>query len=281
MDFSELFELRDLAALPDLSPGEDVFFQLPESSLVGYFRRSTSQRLVVFYNGAVDRSRAANGLVFQRRTWADDVEASVLILPDATLFGRDGLAIGWGLGDPDDWFIRRASSFSRALSAELGVADHDRVYFGSSAGGTQALFSSVLDKGSRALVNNPQLNWVNYDVPSAVNRAVSAVFGTLSPEEVLDAFPERVSFLSLVELEHHFPPVRYYLNARSLPDWNDQFLPLMRAVPVLREMLVPALDVRVYHDADSGHSPLARGQALSELNRFLRSDAHMVGTSQF
>ena len=109
-----------------------------------YFKKE-STKLVVMLQGAIDRTKIQLP-IFQRWSWAEDIEASVLILNDPTLFGND-LRLGWWQGEEEQYAIPSAGEFIKLVIDKLGYSVKDLLFFGSSAGGFSALMMAGHLKG--------------------------------------------------------------------------------------------------------------------------------------
>lgn len=186
-----------------------------------------ADRLLVLFNGAVDRARSSSGIVFQRGSWRDDLPAHCLWVADPTLAQSPQLSIGWGQLNATDFLPFIVKHLVGVTAHVLGnLSSQHRLYFGSSAGGFQALACASLDQGGTALVNNPQTNWLLYPVKRAVDLVVSRVLGRSTTEQVLDGLAWRSDLRCFFELMGHAPRVEYFVNFGSRFDLDDHYRPL-------------------------------------------------------
>ncbi|WP_129656943.1 hypothetical protein [Rothia halotolerans] len=229
-----------------------------------------SDRLLVLTNGAVAREESKSPLeVFQRRTWADQFHAHVLYLSDPTLRPENDLRIGWGQGEADRYALPAMAQAVQYVSECLDVPSHQHLYYGSSAGGFQALQLAARDDGSYALVNNPQVDWSKY-VSYFPRKAAEYAYGTSDVESVRQEFPDRVSAAKAIEDLGYIPKIRYLVNAASKNDIEAQLSEFMRGVKSSGSRLADTkVDISVYYDKALGHWPLPKPRTLAAINHSL------------
>lgn len=229
-------------------------------------RRPAAERTVIFSNGAVDLKRSGGRAVFQRSTWWREIEGHQIFVCDPGTVGREAIGLSWGQLSPDYWAVPDISAAVRGLATVFGCREPERhVYFGSSGGGFMSIGLCALDPCSRAVVNNPQLDWTRW-MPRDVNNLRSARFGPVSPAEIRAKWPTSSSVLRLITSQNAAPHIDYLVNLASKHD---------RAVelPMIQEFIAEhpdaAANIRVltYRDAASGHNPLPKDLALKCLHR--------------
>ncbi|UVY85073.1 hypothetical protein NLU66_05595 [Brachybacterium sp. NBEC-018] len=230
------------------------------------------EKLLVAFNGAVARRATKSPLeTFQRRTWVDDFRGSALFIADPTLQPHNRISIGWGQGTEGAFALPAMAATAQFVARELGIASSKRLYYGSSAGGFQALQVAARDAGSQVLVNNAQIDWTRYFTPY-VNTICSHAFGGKTPEEITEQTPHRVSVVDAFAEFDHVPQVRYLLNTGSQNDLALQAPALLeRLGRVAGAAAVPRIEVAAYYDKKAGHMPLSRPRSVREVNRALDS----------
>ena len=235
------------------------------------FRRAEgSNQLCIFYNGAVNRQMAPSGIVFQRSTWAEDVEANCLFIADPAILNRETASIGWGQLSASLWLPEVISTVLRPLGEHLAVEPSSRLHYGSSAGGFLALACSAADVGSQALVNNPQTDWLRYDPPSQADALLRDVFAGASRAQLVQTHPWRARLWEWFEKCGRIPNFIYQVNDASEEDIEVQLPPFERAIIAMHPRYPSAKrTIEHYFDAQAGHSPMAKGPALTSINRAL------------
>lgn len=228
-------------------------------------RRAEARRLVVLCNGAVDLARSGGEPVFQRSSWWSEIQAHQIYVCDPVTVGADALSLGWAQWSLQHWLVPEIARACQHVYRALGVApDHERLYFGSSAGGFLACGLVGLDPGARAVVNNPQFDWTRW-FPPAVNALRNQRLDGLLPSVLRQEHAPRTNVLSFLATQPELPSIEYWVNLMSAHDRDIQLAELDRAVeahPRLRD----SIHVRPYVDGESKHNPLSKDETLSLLN---------------
>lgn len=225
--------------------------------------------LLIAFNGAVQRkSDKAPSEVFQRKTWVEDIHSDILFIADPTLRSGNEISIGWGQGGPGSYAIPAMAQTAFFIAESLEVPSTKRVYYGSSAGGFQALQIAARDTGARALINNAQIDWTLY-MRGSVRSICRNTYDDQTPEEVARLHPDRTSAARAFAEFSNVPRTRYLINAASNNDATRQLPALVAGLKTAPASAKPRVDISVYVDPNGGHSPLSKKTTLMEINRML------------
>ncbi|WP_166969638.1 hypothetical protein [Brevibacterium atlanticum] len=231
-------------------------------------REEPSERLVIAFNGAVRRTPEKDPReIFQRRTWVEDIDADVLFIADPTLRHDNRISIGWGQGAPGGFALPAMAQTARFVAECLEIPAAARLYYGTSAGGFQALQAAARDDGCRVLVNNPQFDWTKY-LPMPVATIAREIYAGAAPEAVAERFPDRTSTAHAFAEFGHVPRTRCLLNAASENDALAQLPALIDTLPA-HSGERSCFDVSLYSDARGGHNPLSRSATAAAINAIL------------
>ncbi|GEM_PF-6479059 len=228
-------------------------------------RRKFADRTVVFSNGAVDLNRSNRAPVFQRSTWWESVVGHQIFVCDPGTVGPEALGLSWGHLSQTCWCIPDISVVVHQLAEVLGTAQaSQRIYFGSSGGGFMSIGLCHYDPGSRAVVNNAQLDWTLW-MTGAVNALRSARFDNLMPADIRMKWPTTTSVLKLIQSGNTSPQIDYLVNLASKHDSSVE-LPLMERF--IKDNPQSASNIRVfkYRHQASGHNPLFKDIAIKCIN---------------
>jgi hypothetical protein len=230
----------------------------------------TAGRLLIAFNGAVRRQEDKDPAeVFQRRTWVDEISADVLFLADPTLRSDNQITIGWGQGSGTGYAIPALAQAAFYVAAALDVPSRSRLYYGSSAGGFQALQVAARDEGASSLVNIAQIDWTLY-MPQNVRTICHSTYDGKPAAEISEEFPDRTSVAHAFAAFGHVPTTRYLVNAASGNDANAQLPALIKGMrTAVGRAPSPRVDVAVYVDQAGGHNPLSKPKTILEINRVL------------
>lgn len=229
-------------------------------------------RLLVTYNGALQRSKAPDGIIFQRSSWLEGFNSSVVQIADPALVKETRLQIGWAQYSREQWAIENmAKVLDRVREVfNLQVAS-STLHYGSSAGGFQAIAMATLDAGSQALANNPQLDWSRY-VESFVNALRRQVFDGEDMEKIKDEAPWRVSVADLFEFAGYLPETSIFTNIASSGDLERQLVPFLSSLATSRLTGTDSrVHVHAYAHEGLGHNPLPKPKTIEIINRALES----------
>lgn len=234
-------------------------------------REDSTDVLLVTYNGAVQRSKAPDGVVFQRSSWLEDFESSVVQFADPTLVRHERLQIGWGQYDESEMASDTYLKILELLRTTFGLATSvATLHYGSSAGGFQALALGAIDRGSSVLANNPQLDWARYN-PMFVKSLLRDVFGGKTVEQIKESQPWRVSLVEFFRHVNNVPDAEIMFNLASSGDLDDQLIPFLNDSSQLPEIgRTPRLKISVYHDVNLGHNPLSKPHTVAAINETLK-----------
>ncbi len=232
----------------------------------------SSSRLLVTLNGAVKREADKDPReIFQRRTWSDEFESNVLMISDATLHPSNNIQIGWAQGNGTDALISGMAKSVEFVRDSLGARNEEIVFFGSSAGGFQAVALHSWFPGSRFLVNNAQFDWTLYH-PTHSKRIAAHSYGGLDIRHVRKLYPNMCNVFSRFVNDRIPIAGRYLVNVASPADFGKQ-LPVLTSFMSARAKLQPSIgmDISVgyYADPKAGHMPLNRKATLREVASLL------------
>ena len=225
-----------------------------------YFKKDATQ-LVVMFQGHVGRKRMTLP-IFQRWSWAEAIDASVVVLNDPTLWGND-LNIGWWQGEQEQYALPIACEFVELLIDCLGHTKQDVLFFGSSAGGFVALMMAGHCEGSMALVNNPQTNILSYHEPH-VRNLLNIKFGGISKEEASKQYPNRFSVSAFFQSIPSIPRIIYYQNTKDDFHFENHYLPLVNFI--YQSGSDPNEFHSILYTHPYGHDPLEKVKMIAIIN---------------
>lgn len=238
-------------------------------------RKQVASRTVILSNGAVDLHRSGGSPIFQRSSWANQIEGHQIYVCDPGTVGPRALSLSWGQLTENYWAVPDLAQVVRRISTLLGIGNAtDRLYFGSSAGGFMALALASGDDGCRVIINNAQFDWTRW-MAGGVNALRSARFRNALPAVLRERYPERTNALNLLREGRGPRRVDYLYNLASVHD-REVDVPKMRAFlfdnPHFREVV----KVMSYWDPVAGHNPLPRDLTTVLLNSPLGVDPRSI-----
>lgn len=216
--------------------------------------------VLCLFNGAVDLAKSQGQPVFQRSTWSKDIPLTQIFVADPATVGPGALSLAWGQISRHESIVPEVLKALRLLCNVLGAQfPENRTYFGSSAGGFWAWSASVLDPGSRAVVNNAQVDWTRW-MSGSVKELCEKNLGGALPSE-MRADPTRTSALSLWKHQKVRANVDYWVNLSS-PHDRKVDLPSVESFAREYPDLTQNLRIFRYEDEASKHNPMDREKTL-------------------
>lgn len=191
------------------------------------FQRKNSQRLYVFLNGVYGSKTPERKYLYQRWSWSSLTDASVLNILDPMYLENESLLIGWYYGTKEIDYRQKISLLIRWVANEIGVQYKDIILYGSSAGGTAAIYSAHYIPGCTVVAINAQLRPWRYEwYPNFYE-----ITG-INMEEEDKYFRNDYKW----HIEHSLDNKFFLLfNHRSRVDYNYQCVPLLQSFNIPAE----------------------------------------------
>jgi hypothetical protein len=232
-----------------------------------------NQKIVIMLPGAIDRAKHINN--FQRFSWSDNVEYSLLSLLDPTIQDNNNLGIGWFQGVSDNYAIPKLINLLKNILKVNNIAQKDVIFFGSSAGGFSALklANSFLD--SKIIVINPQVYIYKYS-KSEYEKLISYSYKNLSSDKVFELYRDRL--VVNLDFSSRKEPIYYYQNSQDSHHVERHLNPyletldsdIFQIVKIDEEIkLDKKLYVFKYNDPNSGHSPPNKEKTLKIIDEVI------------
>lgn len=223
-----------------------------------------SNKLVVLASGAYD-SKKFSPPVFQRHSWMNQIEESVIFFNDPTLYlGK--INLGWGFGNANRHYLEEVSEILKVIFDLCNIPNKNVLFYGSSAGGFMSILLAGFLKETRALVNNPQTIVNNY-FTSHVNHLYKAAVPEYSTEEIVKHFSYRIHLLDFFKKINYVPEIYYLQNLACEHDINQHLTPFFLGLKDINESLdYKRIQFDLYYDKQKDHNPLDMDETLSYIN---------------
>ena len=156
--FLELYgpHYNNIYQMEDLPNGRLSFGEGQEEKYNCLLQKKDSNYLYVFFNGAIGKNiKCKNN--FNRWKWANLIDANVLNVLDPMYFLYHDLPIGWYWGTSETDFRQEIAALIKNAASALKVPFSNIVLYGSSAGGTAAIYIAHYIPGCTAVALNPQI----------------------------------------------------------------------------------------------------------------------------
>lgn len=227
-----------------------------ETFYMKVYVKDNSKRLAVHTNGAIDYT-IKTPPVYQRSSWASNIEANTIFLDDKTLHYTNDKKFNtaWLIGTKDRHFVYDYSEIIKIVQKEISIEDKEVYYWGSSAGGTAAIKLATLHKSSTAVANNPQTNILT-DNKRRRDAIFRNVFPDMTEEEAIEKYYHVLTLPAFMKYNKYVPRIFYIQNNAFETDLKNHYYTFLDELKSLELNIDHKLTVWLYHDSVRGHSPL-------------------------
>ena len=226
-----------------------------------------NQKIVIMLPGAINRAKNINN--FQRFSWSDDVEYSVMSFLDPTIQDSNNLGIGWFQGTKENYALPKLIVLLKNILKMNKISEKDIIFFGSSAGGFSVLKLANVFIDSKIIVINPQIHLYKYS-KNEYEKLISYSYKGLSKDEILKSYKERL--IVNIDFSIRKEPIYYYQNIKDSHHVEQHLNPYIKTLNrdifqiVELEDKIKAdkkLYIFYYDDPESGHSPPNKEKTLA------------------
>ncbi len=230
-------------------------------------RNHHSDKLVVFGSGAYNAEKMKPP-IFQRYSWSSEFAQSTIFYNDPTLY-HGVMNLGWGQGKEERFYLEELSAILRVMMKMMNIPSEKTLFYGSSAGGFMSLVLAGFIKGSSALVNNPQTIIPNY-YQSHVNKMLKAVHPTLSRQEIMEKYQERLHILEFYKKIKFMPKITYLQNLACDDDFVKHYTPFIQGLKEMDETIFNhEVSFILYANKEHGHNPLDKEESIAHIRAAL------------
>ncbi|MBS4204785.1 heparinase II/III family protein [Lederbergia citrea] len=221
--------------------------------------------LVVLGSGAYN-AKEYNPPIFQRHSWAEQLQTNVIFYNDPTLYLGE-INLGWGQGTKQDFYLESIADMVKQFAIKMNINNSNILFYGSSAGGFMSLILGGILKGSSVLVNNPQTIVPNY-YKSYVQAMYEASYPNINNQQINNNYKERLDITAFYKSIGYMPNIYYLQNAACLHDMENHFNPFLNKVSeFLKQEKSGQFISHLYWDEQSQHNPVGKEDTLSYIKK--------------
>lgn len=229
-------------------------------------RRSTSDKLIVFHNGAVAEGNVSVP-VFQRHSWAKLLKTSSVFCMDPTLYLNSFLQIGWGIGKNESYYLENSSLILKKIIEKMEISLSNTALYGTSAGGYLSIMMGIYLKGAKVVADNAQLDVRNWIYKDALDSVITFAFDNIG-----DAlkYKERFSVLDAFEKHQYVPKIYLHVNLCSRADNSTQLVPFLKNAETLSGIQeYHPIEIILHYSPEKGHNGIDMEEAIQFLYSIL------------
>ncbi len=242
-----------------------------ENNFDFYMDLKESKKLVIMLPGATNRTKSIKN--FQRYSWTDDFNCSVVSFIDPTINEYNDLSIGWYQGTKNNYLVPKLAQVIKELINKLDINEKDVLLFGSSAGGFTSLQLANYFLQATIIVINPQV-YLNHYTHTHFERLLNYSYKGVKEADVLEQYKDRISVD--IDLAARQSPVIYYQNTCDEKHLNLHLKPLISSLEKadvnemewenVQDVKQSNFNVIYYADSISGHSPPDKKITIEMIN---------------
>ncbi|WP_439843478.1 hypothetical protein [Aeromonas dhakensis] len=208
--------------------------------------KSNSDKLIICSPGAIDATKVTPPF-YHRWSWANKFSESTIVISDPTL-ETGKFNIGWFLGVQEQYAITKIVNVISKIASQLMIARENTIFYGSSAGGFSSLIMSAYLKGSKAIVQNPQIDIKKYH-GNYYAEIIKNNFNNL------DVPPERTNVVALFEQQKHIPNVYYIQNTYDSHHFDLHFKIFIEGLSKIKKNVIINSEIvfDLYSSKTQGH----------------------------
>ncbi|MFD2170997.1 glycosyl transferase family 2 [Tumebacillus lipolyticus] len=236
-------------------------------------KKDHSSNLLIFGAGAMFDQIGLP--YFQRHSWMYDLEDSTIYYNDPTLY-LSNLPAAWGQGTWDRFYLKDIADILTKLIAKVGVSPKQVLLYGSSGGGFMSLILGGFIRESSVLVDCPQTCLIRW-IEDYVKQVFNISYPSLSVQDVMQAFPERIDVMKFYNQIKYVPKIYYLQNAACEFDVTNHLLPFLSELQFMEPgCVVNKVIVDLYYDkqpgpdflpALGGHGALGKYETINYINQ--------------
>ncbi|AMD18073.1 hypothetical protein TL18_08615 [Methanobrevibacter sp. YE315] len=239
---------------------------------------STNKNLICCGPGAHGRNvQTSDGTYkkppfIQRWSWYKYFEESFIAYADPIFFYDERITLGWLVGDKNQWYLETVSEIIKKICKNQGIYHSNILFYSSSGGGFTSTGLGTLIKGSKVLVNNPQMNILNYHEfhINHLFRILYKEFPGLTKSQIIKKIGYRIDMIKLFKKEKYIPPITYYLNVESDDDLYNHCIPFIndiKKLPYFKDNLI----IHAYREVKSSpHGPISTAESVRIIKEYAK-----------
>lgn len=217
-----------------------------------------SKYLFVLFHGANDRSKKQPPY-FERWSWQNDFNGSILNISDSTLALDDKLRLAWYIGNKNEYPVKTIVSVVKEFANIHGIENSNIIFYGSSGTGYTSLACSRYIPNSNAVAINAQTNVLNYH-QGHVTDMLKACFDSIDQNEIWQKYKERLDMVDYYSNNKYSNNIFLVQNEKDEFHYKNHFLPFIEKTNLSKEKIL-------LYSNESGHGPEPRNMVKEILKK--------------
>jgi len=268
---------RSLTSKNIVLDGEYTYsFITAENKYIYYLNKKKSKKLLISFNGAINRDKRT--YEFQRFSWSNEIDSSLMVFLDPSINAENNLSIGWYQGSEKEFAINVIADYIKSFLIQYDIKEENVCFLGSSAGGFAILKLANLFLKSQFVAINPQLYLFNY-YQNIFRNSIKNIFGSQDIDFIIKKYKERFEinlnlqnreesiyiFQNICDKHHYIKHLEKFLKLQ-----DQQYITTFKEYN-LEKFVVKndKLNIILYKDEITGHIPPSKEITLNIINKLM------------
>ncbi len=260
----------------NIEEGEKTYSKLIcQTNFNFYLNYKKNKKLLVMLPGMTNRSKGVYD--FQRYTWSNSIDGSLMIFLDPTIREDNKLSIGWFQGDGNYYALLGLIDIIKDIIKSENLNESDIFFFGSSGGGFSSLQLANTFPSSSIIVINPQINLKNF-YKKEYEALLDYSFPKVDRARVESVYHTRLSVN--IDFSIRKEAIYYYQNISDKHHLDNHLTPFLNSLDknifqIVKEGEKLQRDKKLYillfNDSKIAHTPPNKNKSLDMIHNILKN----------
>lgn len=260
----------------NIEEGEKTYSKLIcQTNFNFYLNYKKNRKLLVMLPGMTNRSKGVYN--FQRYTWANSIDTSLMIFLDPTIKEDNELSIGWFQGDANYYALLGLIDIIKDFIKTENLNESDIFFFGSSGGGFSSLQLANTFPYASIIVINPQIKLKSF-YKKEYELLLDYSFPKVDRATVESDFGSRLSVNIDFNLRKN--TIYYYQNSSDKHHLDSHLTPFLKSLDknifqIVKEGEKLQRDKKLYillfNDPKIAHTPPKKNKSLDMIQNILEN----------
>jgi predicted esterase YcpF (UPF0227 family) len=240
-----------------------------------YLNYKKNKKLLIMFPGTTNRAKGIYD--FQRYTWSNNIDSSLMIFLDPTIKEDNSLSIGWFQGNSNYYALLGIIDIIQKFIKEKKIEESDVVLFGSSGGGFSSLQLANYFPLASIVVINPQIKLSNF-YQNEYQEMLDYSFKNITREELDRLYSSRLEVS--IDFFYRKEIIYYYQNISDEYHFDNHLTPFLKILDkkyfqIVKEGEILEKDKKLYillfNDTKIGHTPPNKNKSLGMIHNILKN----------
>ena len=260
--------------LLDITEGENTYSKvIHQTDFNFYLNYKKNKKLLIMLPGTTNRAKGIYN--FQRYTWSNSMDYSLMIFLDPTIREDNELSIGWFQGDSSYYALLGIIDIIKDFIKTENIDESNIFFFGSSGGGFSSLQLANTFPSSAIIVINPQTK-LKYFYEKEYESLLNYSFPKVDKKKIETEYANRLSVN--IDFSLREQAIYYYQNSSDKHHVDNHLIPFLNSLnknifQIVKEGEELKKDKKLYillfNDSKIAHTPPNKHKSLDMIHNIL------------